>query len=273
MPRTLTYPEGWPAVIEAWEARRAPLVPGRGEGLPPADVDLAALAEATVPAEVPDPPANATAFARKRHALAREFAGKPCLALEHAMTIACLRRRRWPGHAPALFRRMWAEEADALVGMLHVRWQVSAALTFADHGTTEGERALGLSLAMLFKMMKIYEFERLHSGLSPDRPFRFGNRSRAALPMGINTFALRDGGLDINLLAPLFRRAIDEPVLGPLAGHLLDTLNADPGTVFRRLHLMRDRLLARDARNQAAGRPPGDEDDEEDGDTDARGTA
>jgi hypothetical protein len=249
----LTYPDGWDAVIAQWESRRAPLWTRPGEaGLPPATVDLAALRDAVVPADQPDPAPPVSSFARKRHALAREFAGQSELALLNAITIACLRRRSWPPEAPVLFRRIWQEQADALIATLSTRWLVSSAITFADHGANEGERYLGQSLRMLFKLVKLYEFERLYSGRRPDEPFRLRGRVQAPLPMDINPFSLRDGGLDVNLLAPLWQRAQREAVLGPLACALLDRLNADPGTVLRRLAIMRERLLARETPREAA---------------------
>jgi len=244
---TLTYPGGWDAAIERYEARRAPLGFGPGESLPPADADLAALLAVTLsaPGQMPDRPSG---HARKRHALATELAGLPELALLHGLLIACLRKRGWPAQAPALFRRIWEEQADAMLGVLPTRWLISAAITFADHGATPGERHLGQSLKVLFSLLKLTEFERLYSGFAPDAPFALNARVKATLPMGIEPFSLRDGGLDINLLAPMVQAAQAEPVLGPLAMGLLDRLNADPGTIFRRIALMRDRLEQRRAR-------------------------
>lgn len=248
-----TYPAGWDGVIAQWEARRAPLATRPGEpGLPPLSVDLVPLRDATVPADLPPPAPPVSSYARKHHALAAEFAGASQLALLNAITISCLRRRGWPPQAPALFRRIWWEQGEALIVTLNTRWLVSSVTTFADHGETEGERFLGQSFKLLFKLMKFYEFERLYSGRRPDEPFRLKDKVNAPLPMEINPFALRDGGLDVNLLAPLWRQAGDEPVMGPLARALLERLNADPGTVFRRIALMRATLLERDGRHKAA---------------------
>jgi hypothetical protein len=58
-------------------------------------------------------------------------------------------------------------------------------------------------------------------------------------------FSLASGGLDINLLAPLWQRAQEVPVLGPIACDLLDRLNHDPGTVFARVQAMRERKRRR----------------------------
>lgn len=240
----LTYPGGWAAAIDRYEARRAPLNFAAGEALPPPDVDLVPLCARLVPdpGPIPDRPSS---FARKRHALATELQGQPELMLLHAVLIATLRKRAWPAQAPGLFRRIWTEQGDWLCEVLPSRWLISAAITFADHGETEGERHLGQSMKVLFSLLKLTEFERLYSGLAPDTAFPVGQRIKADLPMGIEPFSLRDGGLDINLLAPMVQAALEEPVLGKVALALLDRLNADPGTVFRRLSLMREELLQR----------------------------
>jgi hypothetical protein len=58
-------------------------------------------------------------------------------------------------------------------------------------------------------------------------------------------FSLLSGGLDINLMAQIWDMARNEPVAGRIACHLLQMLNEDPRTLFRRLDLMREDLLAR----------------------------
>lgn len=244
----LTYADGWDAAIERYEARRAPLSFGAEEALPPLDCDLNALL--SDPVDPPDPlPARPSDYARKVHGLGGEFVGAPQLFLLHGLLISCLRKRAWPDHAPALFYRIWVEQSAPLRDALPTRWLISAAITFADHGATEGERNLGQSLKVLFSLLKLTEFERLYSGHEPGQHFRLGKKAKVDLPMGLEPFALRDGGLDVNLLAPLVQAARTEPVLGPIAMELLDRLNADPGTIFRRLATMRARLEAR--RNRA----------------------
>lgn len=241
----LSYPGAPATLVARWDARRDPLRFGPGEGLPAPDCDLAALAATPL---YPPRTAPGSSFGAKRAELAREMEGGSELALLHGLLIACLRKRSWPDHAPALFRRLWAEQRHTLIDQLSGRWLISAAITFADHGETEAQRRLGQSLNLLFSLMKLYEYERLHSGLPPERPYPPGRRSRAALPMGMPGFSLAAGGLDINLLAPIWAEAQAEPLLGPLACHLLDRLNADPGALFRRL----GSLKARAARRRAA---------------------
>jgi hypothetical protein len=233
------------SLIGHWQKRRGGMALDEGEALTPLDADLAAIAGQTVPQDWPPLGPDASRHAQKAREIAPEFAGQSMLFHLHALLVAHLRKRRFPDHAPALFRRLWAEQGDTLRGGLSTRWLISAVITFGDHGATETEQALGREMGMLFSLMKLYEFERLFSGAPPDQPHRFGKRVDAALPMSMEPFSLASGGLDINLLAPLWQRAMDEPVLGPLACDLLHRLNSDPGTIFARLQAMRERKRKR----------------------------
>lgn len=251
---TLTYPGAPLMVIDRWQERRAPLRFGPDEALPPLDADLVLLAATPLPLIVPEPVPPVSSFAMKRRSLLGELAGGSELALLHGLLIACLRKRTWPDHAPALFRRLWTEQAEHLLGTLPPRWLISAAITFADHGETEHQRHLGQSLNLLFSLMKLYEFERLYSGLPPTEAYRPGKRAKAPLPLDMPVFSLGTGGLDFNLLAPIWASAQTDDLLGPLACHLLEALNRDPGTLFRRIGEMRARLERR--REKAARRDP-----------------
>ena len=239
------HPGAPDSLIAHWEKRRGAMAFGPGEALPALDADLDAIAAQMVPTNWPPLPEGASRHAQKSRELAPEFAGQSALFHLHALLIAHLRKRGFPEHAPVLFRRLWVERAPDLIPGLSTRWLMSAAITFGDHGATEGERSLGREMGMLFSLMKLYEFERLFSGNAPGQPFRMGNRAEADLPLGMERFSLATGGLDINLLAPLWQRALAEPVLGPLACDLLGRLNHDPGTVFARLQAMRAKKQAR----------------------------
>ncbi len=249
-----TYEGGFPALLQRYEQRRAPLVYGPGEALPPLDVDLAALRDRPVlpPEDDPDLPRSGTSFSAKRVQLRKAFRHNSELLYLHGMLIANLRRRAFPDHAPALFHRLWAEEAPFLLAHLNLRWQVSAVTTFAEHGPSAEERRLATALSTLLNTMKLYEFERLWSGRGPEQPFPLKARHPGPLPLEMEPYALQSGGLDVNMLAPLWRDAQDAPVLGPLARQLLEALMTDPGTIFRRLRRMAVRQARRRARRDAA---------------------
>jgi hypothetical protein len=241
-----TYDGAPDALIEAWNQRRRALTLAKGEALPDMDVDLKALLAARVPADetLPRP---ASAHASKRHEIRRELAGCSELAALNALLIAHLRKKRHPRHAPRLFRRLWQEEPDALLAELPPRWLISSVITFGDHGWNEGQRRVGLAMNMLFSLMKLYEFERLYSGSPADTAFPLRRRPRKDLPLDMPGFSLLAGGLDINLLAQVWDMARDEPVAGRIACHLLDKLNHDPRSLFRRIALMRADLAGKRA--------------------------
>jgi hypothetical protein len=234
-----TYPGGFDAILTQMEGRRDPFTYEGLEALPPLDVDFTPLKSARVDGRAPTVAGSRSSYARKLRDLSEEFDGLPELMLLHGLLIAHLRRRSAPDHTAALFLRLWAEEADWLLARLDVRWLVSAITTFGDHGATEPQRRVGQSLSLMFGMMKLYETERLYSGAQPDQAFEWSKRSQSGLPMQMDAFALGGGGLDVNMLGRLWQDAQEDPVMAPLARHLLELLIADDRTVFRRLRLMR----------------------------------
>jgi hypothetical protein len=234
-----TYDGGAEALISQWEVRRAPIRARSGEGLPNLEVDLDALEAKRIVLPGVEPAASASGYAKKQYALMKDLDGLSSLALLNAIVIAHLRKREYPSHGPALFRRIWAEKGHALLAELPTRWLISSAITFASHGSTEADRHLGQSLNLLFSVMKLYEFERQFSGAEPDEAFAIDQRRKSPLPIGMPDFSLASGGLDVNLLAPIWKAALETPAIGPLACRLLGALNEDTGTVFRRLQMMR----------------------------------
>lgn len=246
-----TYPGGIASLTAQWERRRVKLNYGDDAALPLLDVDFAPLKSRMIPSDVPDLPEDASRGARKRQAQMAEMTGLSELALLNAQLIANLRKRRFPEHAPALFRRLWAEEGPFLIQELDNRWLISSVITFADHGETEADRRIGQSLNVLFSLTKLYEFERQFSGLDAGQPFPLGKRKRQKLPMAMPPFALMRGDLEANFLAPLWRDATLAPDAGLLAEHLLKQLNREPRSLFRRFKQLRDIKRARQARRNS----------------------
>lgn len=242
----LTYPEGLKTLSERYNSRREPFVFYK-ETLPPLDVDLEKLARTRVSETATSwqtgEPVKASSWATKRRAIAVEFVGNSQLAYLNAMLISNLRKSGAPEQAAPLFLRLWKEQHEHLIANLDLRWQVSSIMTFADHGETDVQRQVGQALRMLFGVMKLYEFERRFSGLAPTAPFKMRGRSKEKLPLQMEPFALRTGGLDINILAPVWELAMSDAGIAPLANNLLDELNRDPGTVFRRINHMRERRI------------------------------
>lgn len=234
-----TYPDAPDSLIGIWKQRRRRLKLAARDWFPPADLDLGPLLAVRIPDTIPPLDGPQTLHAKKLHQMRVELAGQPELAAVNAILIAHLRKQRHPAHAPALFRRIWAEAGPALMPDLPGRWLISSVITFGDHGETEAQRRVGLSINLLFSLMKLYEFERFHSGVDPAAPFPIRRIRRRRLPLDMPHFNLGTGGLDINLLAPIWAEARAVPVVGPMACHLLQRLNADPGNLFRRIGMMR----------------------------------
>lgn len=234
-----TYPDAPDSLIGVWSQRRRRLKLAARDWFPAADLDLAPLLAARIPDTIPPLEGPQTLHAKKLHQMRVELAGQPELAAVNAILIAHLRKQRFPAHTPALFRRIWAEAGPQLMPDLPGRWLISSAITFGDHGETEAQRRVGLSINVLFSLMKLYEFERLHSGFDAATPFPLRRIRARRLPLEMPHFNLGDGGLDINLLAQIWNEARKAPVVGPLACHLLQRLNQDPRGLFRRVGMMR----------------------------------
>ncbi|MEM9786486.1 MAG: hypothetical protein AAF801_08280 [Pseudomonadota bacterium] len=235
-----TFPDGIGGLLPQYQKRRALLTHDPGQELPPLDVDFKKLAAIPLPPQELPRPEGLSRVAKKRHMLLGELEGHSELALLHGLLISHLRKHTFPDEAPALFLRLWAEENDWLLENLPNRWLISALITFAIFGETEADRMLAQSMNIFFSLMKIYEAERCFSGLPPQKPFKIKDRNKEPLPMGMKDFSVLKGDLEAHLLAPLWRDAKHAPGCGRLARHLLNLLNADDRTVFRRFALMRD---------------------------------
>ena len=213
--------------------------------LPPAGTDLSELRSQTV-AEAPDLdgfPETRRSALRKKAALQAEFHGKPELWLLHALCIAILRRRDPPAEAQQLFLRIWAEQGGILARELPVRWLISAATTFADHGATMNQRLGGQGLMMLFDLIKLHDSERSQSGRKNSEGFP---RSRSGprpdkLAFGMVPYSLDRGDLDKNMLARLWRYTEDDPVLRPLGVRMLQMVMSDPRSIFGRIQRYKER--------------------------------
>lgn len=239
----LTYSGGLKALQQRYNSRREPFAFYK-ENLPALDVSLQDLAQATVTETATSlqegEPKKYSSWAHKRRAIAVEFVGNSQLAFLNAMLISNLRKSDAPNQAAPLFLRLWDEQHAHLIDRLDLRWLVSSVMTFADHGGTDIQRQVGQAMRMLFGLMKFYEFERLFSGLEPETAYNLDHKSKANLPLQMEPFALRSGGLDINILTPVWELALTDPGIAPLVNHLMERLNQDPGTVFRRIKHMRE---------------------------------
>lgn len=244
----MTYKGGFTRLIPHQGGKQA----GHYEGMQAllselADRGLDALQSAITQAPKQAPKAAVTA-AQKLDQLSAELAGQPMLVTVHALVIAASRRQDPPALAQRLFLDMWRVKSAVLLQNLDTRWALSALITFRIFGENEVQRLTAAELDVLFSMTKLYESERLFSGVSPDQLFRRSRAIKVAMPLGLEPYSLSRGDLDRNLLGRLWLNAEQDPVLRPLACRLLNEVNREKGSVFRRLNVMK--RLRREKRKQ-----------------------
>ena len=210
--------------------------------LPPPDCDLDAMAATVIQA----PPLPEHKFSRrdaagKFHALQVEFDGCCELWAVHALMISILRRRDPPDAVRQLFLRIWREQGQQLADELPVRWLISAATTFADHGDTIEQRTGGMGLSMLFDLIKLHDSERRVSGQPNYKAFPRLRKKFNKHPLAFNMvgYSLPKGDLDKIMLARLWRLAERDDTLQPLGFRMLRMVMTDKRSVFARVQRYR----------------------------------
>ena len=205
--------------------------------IPPADIDLDGLYTDRVP-----PPLKTVADCPKNSAEAKwvqlqeEFQDQSALLLVHAMMIAITRRQNPPREAVDLFHRMWAEKGAEMSLELPTRWLISAATTFADHGKTGDQRALGMGLSTLFDLIKLHDSERRVTGQLGHRPFEQNEDVKPApMPLGMRPYSLRNGDLDRIMLARFWKLCERDATIRPLGMRMLWKVMTDRRTIFGRV--------------------------------------
>ncbi|WP_271879747.1 hypothetical protein [Phaeobacter italicus] len=232
------YPGGFYKLLRQLERRETPFQAPLS-ALPPVDVVLTDLFTplpnpASTSASLDDLPDHH--IAHKWQALRAEFAGAPEIWALHALCIAILRRRDPPQEARALFLRIWTEHGADLAADLPIRWLISAAATFADHGETIEQRLGGQGLQMLFHLIKLHDSERRLSGRPLDRGLpRIKGKELDDLGFGMSPYHLPHGDLDRNMLARLWRICENDLVLRPLGMKMLRMVMEDPRSIFGRI--------------------------------------
>ena len=225
-----------------------------GDALPwGADADLVLLRESVVrevdnawtrgerrnpvfPGRLPD-------YAAHLNELRGEFLGRSELLFAHAGLVVALRRGRALDVALPLFRRLWAEQGELLRRDLSLRWLVSAADSFADHGADATERAVALLGVVLVNSVKLQETERALLGQRggavayPVRP------PSPALFDGLTIFGLAKGDMVENMVARIRAVAATAPLVAPLVEEMIARLAAND-TVYRRFAEARAALAA-----------------------------
>lgn len=181
----------------------------------------------------------------KRLELSQEFEGKSELLVIHGLCIACLRRDSPQMETIALFHQLWRDYRPQLLEQLNMRWLISAAATFGDHGQNTTQFKVGSNLEMLFGLYKLYESERLHAGNDPSQPSPFKIDKSLKLPFGLARYAIAGGDLDQQLLGKLYLEACEDAVMEDLCHHLLNRLISTDKSIFARFRILRERRAER----------------------------
>ena len=90
-----------------------------------------------------------------------EFSGQSELNYYHAQLSVLIRREYQVAKTYGQFLDLWTHEAHSLCQSLNLRWLVSAADTFAEHGRTLEHSSAGMLASVLINTIKIYETERV----------------------------------------------------------------------------------------------------------------
>ena len=230
------YPGGFDALISEFDVRRKSFV-GAARVLPHANVDLEAMKTAIV-----TPPWFSLNLHSKSHLkekllkIENEFKGQSRLLVLHSVLIAVFRSNAPPATAAPLFQRVWKEQSTFLLEHLSIRWKISAATTFADHGINMEQRTLGMGLSILLDMIKLHESERRLSGQSSRRlSAREPSGRLSSLAFGMDPYSFKAGDLDRNMLSRLWLLSEMDETLRPLAQDVLHELMSDTRTIFARI--------------------------------------
>lgn len=172
-----------------------------------------------------------------------EFLGRSELLFVHAGLVVALRRGRALEVAQPLFRRLWGEQGAFLRRELSLRWLVSAADSFADHGADAAERAVALLGVVLVNSVKLQETERARLG-QRGVPAAYAQKPPSReLFDGLTPFGLARGDMVENMVARIRAAAAAAPLLAPLLEEMIARLAAND-TVYRRFAEARAQLAA-----------------------------
>ena len=238
------YPSGFFDLLKHLEKRERPFTNPLA-CLPCVDVDLHQLRDRVV--EARSEPASESVspgdFALKHAALSKEFDGQSELLFVHALVVAQLRRQDAAPEARTLFLRMWREQGEFLAQTLDIRWLISAATTFSDHGETVRQLMGGQGLSMLFDLIKLHDSERRVSGRPNDVAFpRIRGRQRHPIAFDMQPYSIEKGDLDKLMLARLWRLVGSDDVLRPLGFRMLHLVMTDKRTIFARVQRYKPKL-------------------------------
>ncbi|MCP5076052.1 MAG: hypothetical protein GY947_22510 [Rhodobacteraceae bacterium] len=168
------------------------------------------------------------------HKLLPEFTGQSRLAHLLACCIVTIRKTKGSGPGLDLFHRIVNQHTEQVCGELNSRWLASVCDTFADHGKSGAQRALGLCGSILANTVKLAETER--RTYYPKRPWPPNTRVNESGPLfdGVIGFWTEQGDMVENLLKRIESVQNEDPVAAQFVIQLMYRLHQHD-TVFRRM--------------------------------------
>ena len=165
--------------------------------------------------------------------LEREFSGRSELEYYHAALTVHIRRAIDPDAHAALFLDLWHAEKDFLCQHLNSRWLVSACDTFVDISPDPVERSLAAGATLFANTIKLYETERLLSGVAGRETALEPFGQRKAIHDGMSAFMIGRGEMVMNLHKRIHALAMPESAAYAILCELLRRASVHD-TVYKR---------------------------------------
>lgn len=221
----------WPAFFERGDVRAE----AASEALPQPGVALAPFAAAPTGGRRGETWAGREAnLIRHFRKLQPEFAEQSRLAHLLGSVIVVLRRVPDCREARDLFNDITNSYAPQLAGELKLRWLVSVCDTFADHGQSQAQRAMGIAGSLLANTLKLTETERKIYDVPRPWPPKARWGKGGPLFDGMITYWVEKGEMIDLMTARLEEVCAGDPQAGPFTREILARAHRH-NTVYRRL--------------------------------------
>ncbi|URF48055.1 hypothetical protein [Dinoroseobacter shibae] len=163
-----------------------------------------------------------------------EFADQSRLAHLLGAVIVVMRRVPDCREAHALFSQITDAYASKLAQEMKLRWLVSVCDSFADHGASQAQRAMGIAGSLLANTLKLTETERKIYDIPRPWPPKARWGKGGALFDGMISYWVEKGEMIDLMTARLEAVCAGDPQAGPFTREILARAHRH-NTVYRRL--------------------------------------